>query len=426
MIILIISILIIVFSAIRFKFWRDVLFITLLVLFLTWIGAQIANTSFFKTFVYPESNVLDDFELIDFAFAKQRPSPIADQRIAIVNIGHSQRADIANQINIARKYGTKVIGIDIFFINDSEVDTTGSYLLKKAIKDAGNVVFVCLITGHKNKSNADSILFSDDEFMEFAKTGYANLGSGSFSNGTTVLRDFSPKQVVNGTELYAFATQIAFQYDSGKALKFMNRKNEYEKINFRGNIDNRLENQAPVIFHSIDAKQFESEDFKPDLLKDKILLLGYMGDNLETYDLNDHFITPLNPEPYKKRIPDMYGIVVHANIIAMILNEDYIVTISLFKEFIFAFYVCFFHVSILLLLYNKWHVWFDLLALIIIILQLLVYSWLRLFLFNYFDVAMNLYITLASLAIASIAINIYNEVLPFIKSKVRGSVRNQE
>jgi len=61
-------------------------------------------------------------------------------------------------------------------------------------------------------------------------------------------------------------------------------------------------------------------------VKGKIVLLGYFankGDN--NAKAEDMFFSPLNTKTKKKNLRDIYGVIIHANIISMILNEhDYI------------------------------------------------------------------------------------------------------
>ena len=61
-------------------------------------------------------------------------------------------------------------------------------------------------------------------------------------------------------------------------------------------------------------------------IKDKIVLLGFMGINLNDKTFEDIFFTPLNERYAGKSFPDMYGVVIQANIISMILNKKYINT----------------------------------------------------------------------------------------------------
>jgi CHASE2 domain-containing sensor protein len=60
-----------------------------------------------------------------------------------------------------------------------------------------------------------------------------------------------------------------------------------------------------------------------DVFKDKIVLVGYLGNDEWNMPMKDKFYTPLNEQYAGRSLPDMYGLVIHANIIAMMLNGDY-------------------------------------------------------------------------------------------------------
>ena len=74
-----------------------------------------------------------------------------------------------------------------------------------------------------------------------------------------------------------------------------------------------------------------------------------MGDAVpetkNTWD-NDKFFTPLNSKYVGKAFQDMYGVVVHANVISMILHQDYIDESSELMNFIVGFLMCFFSVAL--------------------------------------------------------------------------------
>jgi CHASE2 domain-containing sensor protein len=52
--------------------------------------------------------------------------------------------------------------------------------------------------------------------------------------------------------------------------------------------------------------------------------LGFLGEIIGDYVPGDIFFTPLNKKIIGRSLPDMYGVVVHANIIKMILDKEFI------------------------------------------------------------------------------------------------------
>ena len=102
----------------------------------------------------------------------------------------------------------------------------------------------------------------------------------------------------------------------------------------------------------------------------------------------------------------MYGVVIQANIISEILNEDYIDAISNFQEYLFAFIACILHIALLLLLQKKFPIWYDILALLLIVTQLFLLALIRLTFF-YYNIKAELTVTLGTMAIAGFVVSQY-------------------
>ncbi len=126
----------------------------------------------------------------------------------------------------------------------------------------------------------------------------------------------------------------------------------------------------------------------------------------------------LNSKVAGRANPDMFGTVIWANIMAMILNNDYIRELSTTEEFVVALLACLFHVALLLVIFQRWPIWYDVCAVGLIISQLAVYSLLRFNLFVHFNLRMNLVITVTSLAIAGISVTVYKELWPQVRGKL--------
>ena len=64
-----------------------------------------------------------------------------------------------------------------------------------------------------------------------------------------------------------------------------------------------------------------------------------------TWD-SDKFYTPLNKNTVGRAYPDMYGVVIHANIISMILDKKFIDNMHPYFGILLAFIVCYFNVAL--------------------------------------------------------------------------------
>jgi CHASE2 domain-containing sensor protein len=103
-------------------------------------------------------------------------------------------------------------------------------------------------------------------------------------------------------------------------------------INYKGNLEH---------FVHFTLDEFMALKHK-EIVTDKIVLLGYLGTPTgNSFDVEDKHFTPLNIITAGKSIPDMYGMVVHANILAMLISDRFMYKVSngwlLFLTFVLSF-----------------------------------------------------------------------------------------
>ncbi len=408
------------------KFLINSLFATLFVFGFMWCISKVTKLELFNAFD-PIAQALSDFELTDYAFSNLRQDPLVDERIVLVNIGGLSRGQIAQQLSIIAQHKPRVIGIDGFFncegglrdtVNCPQLlDTLGNLMLSSAIQEAGNVVLVTKLLQSDSLTKADaaevydSIEYSDELFQSVAKHGYANLVTGArYQEDVKICRSFIPKTIANGKTEYAFAVQLAMQYDPVKTAKFLSRDKPEEIINYRGNIDiqdvkiKSLRGQDlgtthyPVMFYALDVYQPFRGEFLPEMIKDKIVIFGYLGDYLGDPSWSDKFFTPLNNKVAGRANPDMFGLVVHANILATILNEDYIDGLPEWATYFIAFLFCFFNVALFYALNHRYPLWFDSVSLVIQITQIVLLVGFSVWLFSESNFKLDLTLTLATIA----------------------------
>jgi CHASE2 domain-containing sensor protein len=417
------------------KFLLQSLAITAFVFLMMWGVSGITDFKLFSAFD-PISQALQDFELTDYAFSKLRPDPTVDERIIIVNLAPSRR-EMAQQLQVISQYKPKVIGIDSYFdcegnlrdsINCPQLkDTLGNLLLSSAIADAGNVVLVSKLLQKRKTADAaiidqyDSIEYSDPIFKDNARRNcFANLVTDAvYQEDVKLCRVFIPKVVVDKKDEYAFAVGMAMEYDSVKTKEFLSRNNEEEIVNYRGNVeiqDVRLRSLKNKdlgttnfngMFYAVDWDKLLAGEVAADLFKDRIVILGFMGDYFGDPSWNDKYFTPLNKKVAGRANPDMFGVVVHANILAMILNEDYVNQLADWQKYFIAFLVCLLTAALFIFIDRKLPAWFDALSVIIQILQILAFSLLMVEVFANFSFKLDLTITLAVSALVGPCYDIF-------------------
>jgi CHASE2 domain-containing sensor protein len=392
----------------------------------------------------PIGQALGEFELTDIVFSQIRDDPKFDDRIVIVNIPpEGGRGAIAQQIQIISQYKPKVIGIDSFFnceggLYDADncpqlLDTLGNLMLANAIQEAGNVVLVTrlLQSDHLIDSLSklkqedvpgdlyDSAEYSAPDFSNYAHNAYANLPTGdsegnnaaSYQEDVKICKSLYPQTVVNGKREIAFSVMMAMMYDSAKAERFLARQKQEEIIAFKGNIEisssklasHRDAMDATSQFRSlcfaVDWDQLFEGKFDSTLFEGKIVILGFLGKYFGDPAWEDKFFSPLNAKVAGRANPDMFGPVIHANSVAMILDEKYIEELPDWSQIAIAAFMCFVNVLLFYWIDNKYPLLYDGLSVVLQIIQILLISGLIVWAFSAFNLKLELSTTLGVIAL---------------------------
>lgn len=396
------------------------------------------------------SQAFKEFEITDIVFSQLRPDPSVDQRIVLVNLAPT-RGLVAQQIMKIKQHKPKVIGIDSFFdceggfydtLNCPQLlDTLGNLMLSNAIEEAGNVVLVTkllqtrkLVKRLGDVALYDSIEYSDPKFRIYAKNAYASLPTNaSYQEDVKICRSLFPTMMVNGKKQLAFSVQIAMLYDSVKTKKFLARQKQEEIINFRGNVElveNRLgdlqlketsSTRYPIMFYAVDWDQLLNDEYIKDIFEGSIVMLGGMGEYIGDPDWEDKFYTPLNRKVAGRANPDMFGLVLHANVVAMILNEDYVNELPDWLLIGIAIVICFLTVVLFIVIDQRLPMWFDTLSVTIQVVQILIISSIMVYAFVTSSLKLDLGLSLAASALVGPAYDIYkgfeNQITAWLTKK---------
>ncbi len=398
------------------KFWKDTIFGTIFIFaFMAFAYQFLAIFSILD----PVGEALEDMQITDQIYSNEkfREEPDFDTTILIVNFGRLGRKDIARQINIINKYNPKVIGIDTFF-GSLKPDTLGDLLLADALSKVEN-----LVLGTKFMAPGDV----DDPYYYYLKTShplfnqYAEMASVNLIAETAetkqeafkVVREFYPKMQYKDTisgeviEQMAFGVKLASYANPDATERFLARNNEEEIINYRGNVLTMLTLENRPKFFALDVMDVLEENFDPSLVKDKIVLLGHVGESfMEPYWIEDKFFTPMNPKYAGRAGLDMYGVVIHANITAMVLNNDFIDKMSDIQGYLIATILCFLNVGLFTLIYRKLPLWYDGLTKLIQLLEVVIILGLIIFVFHWFAIEMELTIAIIVVLLAGDALEV--------------------
>lgn len=348
-------------------------------------------------FLDPLNQALEDFQITDIVY-KNFKEENQDTNIVFVNIGFLNRQEIAQQIENIAQYEPRVIGIDALFATAKEpqMDTALSQVLQKY---GSKIVMVNAFENYDPaKEKADSMTCSMPYFSQYVSQGYSNLDDRTL----LTIRNFRPFTPVRDTVLSAFSVEIVKKFHPEKYEKLKKRQNTFETINYRGNFDK--------FYAVIEAENALDSSLDFSFVKNKIVLLGYLNSDKSARDVTDQFFTPLNPKMAGRSLPDMYGIVVHANIISMILSESYVEVMSPFTSFLVAFIVCYLNMVFLLYIYHSIPLFFNMISRGCQILQSLVIYYLIIRLFYSYRYETDFGLMIIVLALAPDALEMFMAV----------------
>ncbi|MCU0438039.1 MAG: CHASE2 domain-containing protein [Raineya sp.] len=333
-------------------------------------------------------NVKEDFK-DDKASEKalDLKSAIANDDIVVVGIGKLSRQDLIPLLEIVKAQKPKCIGIDALFkrFRTDSLNAPIDSAFGKTLQNIENLVMVTEISFTQKTNNKiinnqieepqfDSLITSHPFFIQNAKGGLANLITGGTRDkalrsdlvgGLATCRSFSPKETVSGKTELAFAVQLAMLYAPQKAEKFLKRKNNVEFINYIGHHEKFGYLSYQQLFEMDEAGA--KEELKR-LLHNKIVLMGFTGEDTNIMNVTsdeDRFFTPLNENYVGKAEKDMYGIHVHANILSMILKEEYIDQMPDWANYLITFIIAYLITALFVFLYAKLDFWYDGLSLLV-------------------------------------------------------------
>lgn len=212
--------------------------------------------------------------------------------------------------------------------------------------------------------------------------------------------------MVDHEKVPSFTSAIIKKYDSSKYNKLLSRHKQVETINY-----SRRENKYFVI----QPEQLSDDLVDTAVLRNKIVLLGYV--NSDPADIEDKLFTPMNEKFAGKALPDMNGIVVHANIISMVLDENYINKMPKWTAWVIAIVIGWIHMSLFIRYYLESHIWFHLVAKLAQVFSVILFAYLGIFIFDKFDLKIEMKYTLYVIALAVDVIYFYEAFVGWLHRK---------
>jgi CHASE2 domain-containing sensor protein len=215
-----------------------------------------------------------------------------DPIITIINIGNSDRLDIGRQLRMIKKYSPRIIALDFYLVPDSlDKDT----ILVKELETIQNTVQVVGLHDLDEQGFIWGTLEVSHAKFKIANHGFANLTT----EDSVLIKELPMMQSFGSEEIYCFAYVVA--------------ENSFGvKDKFQGTGDKELELDLTGLgrnYKLITADQLFSGKFKMQDLKDKIVIMGYIGENEDNLYLD------------KQKAKKINGVEIHAAIIDEIINR---------------------------------------------------------------------------------------------------------
>lgn len=315
----------------------------------------------------PFSNKIEDFELSDMAFATRKGLLTSDSNVVIVDCSRFDRNQIAEKLMEVDSYDPKVIGLDLRFIKD--YDSSKNDCLVRIITDIINSKNNIVLAADYEEGEPEE-LWQIPFYRQLSKSvdgnNTINIGYNETKDETETLREFQPyfkrKDGEIDTSFDIMVIKNVFTAQSFQGSKISEEKNRI--INFwkmRQNLSRYL-----VDWPDSD----EHIDFR-----NKIVLLGLYDSAI----VEDKHYTPLNGS-FGRSVPDMSGVEYHAQVISMIVNNDFISDIPYKNGFIFFF--CFLFMMLFKCIHNRqpilYHYFIDGILILTLFLSIFISSWILL------------------------------------------------
>jgi hypothetical protein len=385
----------------KYLYERDTIFATIWVfIFIVVLGTIPINFYFLN----PIKLALKDFEFNDITYSKLGKAKLGagknsrfDNRIVVINIAHADREGIAMLIEKTASMGPKVMGLDALFYGpgDPSQDSILSYTLRKHtnLVSAAKLVF---------SNQGDTISFTGNYFKA-AKYGHVNF----FNEEVTTTRYFDPfERDYAGNVIPCFSTAILEDFDHKAYERLMKKNADKVLINY-----SRKQEQY-LIIQPDDLLMGNIED---SAIRGKIALLGYINES--PYDIEDKKFTPLNEKFVGKSTPDMNGIIVHANIISMALDDNYIKKLPSWVNWLVAVLIAWLHMSFFIRYYLENHIWFHLVAKIAQLLSAIFFVYLGMLVFDKYNIKLDMKYSLIAIALAVDVIYFYEAFAVWMHKK---------
>jgi CHASE2 domain-containing sensor protein len=288
------------------------------------------------------------------------------------------------------------MGLDVQFAGPR--DPAEDSILKSSVQSLPNLVLASYINWDRNNQPEERGYF-DNRNNSF---GYVNF----IGEDKGTIRYFSPKETHQHNQFLSFSSALISKADPPSFQRLIARQRKFEQIDYRRRGDKYL------IVNGTDVLEGNT---MTDLFHDKIVLLGYIGES--PYDIEDKHFTPMNAKFAGKALPDMYGVIIHANILSMMLDHSYIKRTPAWLNWIIVILVAWLHMSLFIRYYIDQHLWFHLVAKLAQIVSAILFVYLSIMCFTYFSLEIDMKMPVIVIILAIDVIYFYEAFAVWLHKK---------
>ncbi len=376
----------------KYLYERDTIFATLWVfVFIVVLGLIPINFYFLN----PLKLALKDFDFNDMAYAKLKKGSDSqiNTNVVIINIDTADRQGLAELVEKTGAMKPKVMALDVLF--DGPRDPYKDSLMREAVAHNPNLVLAThFVPGKHTESEFTPSYFSNPKSPE----GFVNFLTEEWATvrlWNPFIED-KPKDGGEPKSYSSFVSSIIKVYDPALFEKMEKKVHHKEIINYTRKANQYLiMERQDIINGMVDTSA----------IRDKIVLLGFI--NLDRANIEDKKFTPMNEKFAGKSIPDMNGIVVHANIISMVLENNYIKKLPLWFTWLVAILIGWLHMSFFIRYYLENHIWFHLVAKIAQLASAIFFVYLGIYLYDRYRIKLDMKMTLIVIVMAVDVIYFY-------------------
>ncbi len=366
------------------------LIVTCLMFVLIWV-LDIIRINFH--FLNPFNEAIRDYEITDIVYSRLRSKKINfDERIVLVNTGRPDRDTLRMMVDRIVDAGAKVIAVDVKLTKRMNPQTDS--LLRQSLMRMENVVLAIELEGYNmEKDELERKTGCDTFFCDYVYTGFINFVVAD----TSTVRYFSPRETTGNEEVLSFAAQIAQLYNPNAAERLFKRKKPLEEIYYTGDEDQFFQFEPyQILDTTLDLRK---------RLKDKIVIIGFLGSY--AWDEDRHY-TPLNHHYTSHNSPDMYGMVIHANIIRMILDNTYVRELYFWVNLLLTFVFCYFNIHLFYKIFRRVSIPYQFITRFLQLGEIIILFFIVALLFHFYRVKMEVAYWITALLLTFDAVKFYD------------------